>query len=67
MSRPAIIETPFPSLEETARILGVSAAQARRVESLMTFTERNGRRKTKKRASRAATTSHAAKKSSKRA
>lgn len=67
MSRPAIIETPFPSLEETAEILGVSASQAKRVQTLMTFAHRNGRSKTKKRMGRAVTTRHAAKKSSKRA
>ena len=68
MSRPAIIDTPFPSLEETAEILGVSASQAKRVQTLMTLTHRNGRSKAKKRISRAAaTTRHATKKSSKRA
>jgi hypothetical protein len=36
MSRQVTIETPFPSLAETARILGVSPAEAERVQKMIT-------------------------------
>lgn len=35
MSRPVTIETPFPSLAETAHTLGVSPAEAERVQKIL--------------------------------
>jgi len=35
MSRRAIIDTPFPSLADTARAFGVSVAEAERVERML--------------------------------
>lgn len=67
MSRASIIDTPFPSLEETAEILGVSASEAKRVQSLMTLKHRNGRALKKRMSRTTATTRHARKKSSKKA
>jgi hypothetical protein len=74
MSRPAKIETPFPSLEETAHILGVPVSQAERVRRLLTVTHKNGRAKTKAASRRTRTAyrtttayRYAAKKASKKA
>ena len=43
MSRRAIIDTPFPSLAETARAFGVSVTEAERVERMLLKRE-SGRR-----------------------
>lgn len=45
MSRAATIETPFPSLEDTAHVLGVSMSEAKRVRRLLTLANRVGRSK----------------------
>jgi hypothetical protein len=43
MSRQVTIETPFPSLAETAHTLGVSPAEAERVQRMLS--EREPRRR----------------------
>jgi hypothetical protein len=52
MSRQVTIETPFPSLAETARILGVSPAEAERVQRMIT--EHKPRRRARANGHRAA-------------
>jgi hypothetical protein len=46
MSRHATIKTPFPTLEETADVLGVSVAQAERIERVLNERTRGRRLKT---------------------
>jgi len=67
MSRPTPIETPFPTLRETAEVLGVSVSQAERVRKLLTLAKRNGRVRAKGMSKRAARSRYAAKKAAKRA
>jgi hypothetical protein len=62
MSRAAIIDTPFPSLEETAQALGVPVSQAKRVQRLISEKKNRRPTTTAKRASK-----YAARKASKRA
>ncbi len=63
MSRRVMIETPFPSLEETARTLGVSRAAVERVQRLLSQPER----RTHGRANRhQATSNYARKRASKK-
>ena len=45
MSRKVIITTPFPSLAETARILGVSVARVKRIQRLLSEKRPRGQAK----------------------
>jgi transposase len=65
MSRQVTIETPIPTIEETAHILGVSLARVRRVQKLLAERKARGRSKTNGRLRRAS--KYAAKRASKRA
>ena len=66
MSRYATIKTPFPTLEETADVLGVSVAQAQRIERILSERTRGRRLKTNGRL-RKRVAGHAAKRASKKA
>jgi len=66
MSRHATIETPFPTLEETAAVLGVSVAQAERIQRILGERKRRRRVKTNGRLRRRVA-KYAAKKASKKA
>jgi hypothetical protein len=66
MSRQATIKTPFPTLEETADVLGVSVAQAHRIERILNERTRPRRLKTNGRLKKRVA-GHAAKKASKKA
>jgi hypothetical protein len=65
MSRQVTIETPFPTIEETARTLGVSVAQAERVQKILA--DRRPRRRPKANGRLRRASRYAAKRASKRA
>lgn len=65
MSRQVTIETPFPTLEDTAHTLGVSFAQAERVQKILAERRPHRRLKSNGRLRRASR--YAAKRASKKA
>jgi hypothetical protein len=65
MSRQVTIGTPFPTLEETAHTLGVSVAQAQRIQRIFGEHKRSRRVKANGRLRRASR--YAAKRASKKA